>query len=252
LARWIRLGLALVVLAGTIVAFLGWPFATPEALNSLGQVAVALDLWLINNAAYPGLFLLGLIGVALLAFPELTAGLSWLRRRAEPPRLRLSGPYLHADDAGRHYRMIVANAGGEIAANVRVLLREIAPKPRSAAWRADYSHAMAWVTAAPGHEGAPCNIESGREETFEVIAGSTSADGVVLCGGLNMTVGLGEPVPIEDDERWTLSYEVISDNARSTGFALRAFLEGKTLVVERKPGRKLRDHLDPRRLRSSP
>ena len=249
MARWIRLGLALLVLAGTIVAFLGWPFTAPAALNWLGQVAVALDLWLINNAADPGLFLLGLIAVALLAFPELSAGITWLRRRTEPPRLRVSGPYLHADDGGRHYRMLVTNAGGEIAANVRVMLREIAPRPRSAAWRADYSHAMAWVTAAPGHEGALCNIESDREETFEVIAGSSSAEGAVVCEGLNMTGGLGEPVPIEDDERWTLSYEVIADNARPVGFALEASLEGKTLVVARKPRRKLRHHLDPRRLR---
>jgi hypothetical protein len=247
--RWIRLGSALLVLAGTIIAFLGWPFAAPAALNSLGQVALALDLWLINNAAYPGLFLLGLIGAALLAFPELSAGIAWLRRQMEPPRLRVSGPYLHAEGAERHYRMILTNAGGEIAANVRMLLREIAPKPRSAAWRADYSHQMAWVNAEPGHEGAPCNIESGREETFEVIAGSTNAEGAVVCRGLNTTVGLGEPVPIEDDERWTLTYEVVSDNARSVGFTLEAALEGKTLVVERKARRKLRHHLDPRRLR---
>ncbi len=251
MARWLRLGLALLVLAGDAVAFLGWPFAAPAALNGLGQVAVALDLWLINNAVFPGLFLLGLIAVALLAFPELSAALAWLRRRTEPPRLRVSGPYLHVDGerAARHYRMIVSNAGGEIAANVRVLLREIAPRPRSGAWRADYSHPMVWLAAAPGHEGAPCNIESEREETFEVIADSSSAEGGVVCEGLNTTVGRGEPVPIEDDERWTLSYEVVADNARSVGFALQAALEGKTLVVERKARRKLRHHLDPRRLR---
>jgi hypothetical protein len=248
-AKWIRLALAALVLALDAAAFFGWPFSSPAALNSLAQLALAIDLWLINNAAYPGLFLIGLIGVALLAFPELAAGVQWLRRRTEPPRLRVGGPYLHAEGAERHYRMIVTNAGGEIAANVRVLLRDIAPRPRSAAWRADGAHAMRWLTAAPNHERAPCNIESDREETFEVIAGFTSAEGAVVCGGLNTTDEPGEPVSIADDERWNLSYEVVADNARPVAFALEASLEGRTLVVERKPERKLRHHLDPRRLR---
>jgi len=142
----------------------------------------------------------------------------------------------------------VTNAGGEIAANVRVLLRDIAPKPRSAAWRAENAQAMTWVTAAPGHEQSPCNIEADREETFEVIAGSPGAEGTVVCRGLN-TAAPAEAVPIEDDERWTLTYEVVADNARPVGFTLEAALEGKTLVVERKAERKLRHHLDPRRLR---
>ena len=240
----------MLVLAGSAVAFLGWPFAWPAALNSVSDVAALLDLWLINNAAYPGLFLLGLIAVALLAFPELAAGILWLRRRTEPPRLRVSGPYLHPEGAERHFRMIVTNAGGEIAANVRVRLRGIAPKPRSALWRADYPYAMTRTAAAPDHEQAPCNIEFEREETFEVIAGWPSAEGAVVCGGLDTKTERAEPVPIEDDERWTLSYEVVADNARTVGFDLIASVEGKTLVVVRKPERrKLRHHLDPRRLR---
>ena len=250
MAKWIRLGLAVLVLAGSAEAFFGWPFAAPPALDWLGDLAASLDLWLINNAAYPGLFLLSVVVAALLAFPELGAGTLWLRRRTEPPRLRVGGPYLHAEGAERHYRMIVTNAGGEIAANVRVLLRGIQPKPRSALWRAEGPRAVAWVTAAPGHEQAPCNIESEREETFEAIAGVPGAEGAVVCSGLNTTAGGAEPVPIEDDERWTLSYEVVSDNARSVAFGLDAAVEGKTLVVERKPERRiLRDHLDPRRLR---
>ncbi len=249
MARWIRLALALLVLAGDAVAFLGWPFAVPSGLNSLTDVAVALDLWLINNAAYPGLFLLGLIAVALLAFPELGAGILWLHRRTEPPRLRVSGPYLHAEQAERHYRMIVTNAGGDVAANVRVLLRAIAPKPRHESWRADYPYPMRWVTAEPGHESSPCNVGAEREETFEVIAGWPSAEGAVVCGGLDTKGERPEPLPIADDERWTLSYEVVADNARAVGFTLDASLEGKTLVVERKPERRLRHHLDPRRLR---
>ncbi|MGH7125738.1 MAG: hypothetical protein ACREFI_15290 [Stellaceae bacterium] len=250
MARWIRVGLALLVLAVDAVAFFGWPFAAPAALGSVAQVAVQLDLWLINNAAYPGLFLLGLIGVALLAFPELSAGIEWLRRQMEPPRLRVSGPYLHPEGAERHYRMIVTNAGGEIAANVKILLRGIAPKPRHAAWRAGYPYAMTWVSAAPGHEAAPCNIESEREETFEVIAGSPDAEGAVVCAGLDTKADRPEPVPIADDERWRLTYEVVADNARPVGFDLDASVEGKSLVVERKPERrKLRHHLDPRRLR---
>jgi len=249
-ARWIRLALAVVVLAADAVAFLGWPFAAPAALNAVAQVAVALDLWLIDNAAFPGLFLLGLIGVALLAFPELSAGILWLRRRTEPPRLRVSGPYLHPDRVERHYRMIVTNAGGEIAANVQVLLRGIAPRPRYAAWRAEYPYPMSRATAASGHEQSPCNIGSDREETFEMIAGWKSAEGSMLCGNLDTKADHPNPVEIEDDERWTLSYEVVADNARSVGFALDAYVEGKTLVVERKPeARKLRHHLDPRRLR---
>jgi hypothetical protein len=250
LARWIRLAIAVLVLAVEAVALLGWPFAGPAALDWVAGLAVSLDLWLINNAAYPGIFLLGLILVALLAFPELSGGILWLRRQTEPPRLQVSGPYLHPDRAERHYRMIVTNAGGEIAANVQILLRGIAPKPRAASWRADYPYAMTWVTDAPGHEGSLCNIESDKEETFEVIAGAPSAEGQVVCGGLDTKTEDAAPVPIEDDERWTLSYEVVADNARGVAFALDASVEGKALVVERKPEKKkLRHRLDPRRLR---
>jgi hypothetical protein len=249
-AKWIRLAFALLVLAAAAVACFGWPFAVPSVLNAVTGVAVWLDLWLINNAAYPGLFLLGLIGATLLAFPELSAGIMWLRRRTEPPRLRVSGPYLHPDRAERHYRMIVTNAGGEIATTVRVLLRGIAPRPRHGSWRAEYPYPMAWVTAEPGHERSPCNIGPDREEAFEVIAGSPSAEGALVCGGLDTTAERPAPLPIEDDERWTLSYEVVADNARPVGFALWVYVEGKTLVVERRPeARKLRHHLDPRRLR---
>ena len=240
----------MLVLAVDAVALFGWPFAAPAALNWVAELAVSLDLWLINNAAYPGIFLLGLILATLLAFPELAGGILWLRRQTEPPRLRVSGPYLHPDRAERHYRMIVTNAGGEIAANVRVLLRGIAPKPRAAAWRADYPYPMNWVTAAPGHEGSPCNIGADKEETFEVIAGAPSAEGPVLCASLDTKVERAEPLAIEDDERWTLSYEVVADNARPLAFELDASVEGSALVVERKPERrKLRHHLDPRRLR---
>jgi hypothetical protein len=241
--------LAVLVLAADAVALVGWPFAAPAALSAVGQVAVALDLWLINNAAYPGLFLLGLIGVALLAFPELAAGILWLRRRTEPPRLRVSGPYLHAERAERHYRMIVTNAGGETATTVQVLLRGIAPRPRQGSWRAEYPYPMAWASAEPGHEHSPCNIGSDREEAFEAIAGWRSAEGALVCGGLDTKAEPPAPVPIEDDERWTLSYEVIADNARPVGFDVEAYVEGKTLVVERKPETRKRRHLDPRRLR---
>lgn len=250
MARWIRLALALLVLAADAVAFLGWSLTVPSALNWVAGVAVSLDLWLINNAAYPGLFLLGLIGTTLLAFPELAAGIMWVRSKTEPPRLRVSGPYLHPDRAERHYRMIVTNAGGEIAANVQVLLRGIAPRPRHQAWRAEYPYPMSRVTTASGHEQAPCNIGSDREETFEVFAGWKSAEGPMLCGSLDTKADRPSPVPIEEDERWALSYEVVADNARPVGFALEASVEGNTLVVERKPeARKLRHHLDPRRLR---
>ena len=249
MARWIRLAIAALVLAGDALAFFGWPFAGPAVLNWVAGLAVSLDLWLVNNAAYPGLLVLGLIAVALLAFPELGGGIQWLRRQMEPPRLRVSGPYLHPDRAERHYRMIVTNAGGEIAANVHVMLRGIAPKPRAESWRAEYPYPMTWVRAAPGHERAPCNIGSDKEETFEVIAGSSSADGSVLCGGLDTKTEGAAPPAIADDERWTLSYEVVADNARGVAFELEAFVEGRTLVLERKPEKKLRHHLDPRRLR---
>lgn len=250
MARWIRLGLALLALAVTAVAFFGWPFAGPAALNGVAGLAVSLDLWLVNNAAYPGIFLLGLIAVALLAFPELSGGVLWLRRRTEPPQLRASGPYVHPDGAERHYRVIVTNVGGEVAASVKVLLRGIAPKPRHASWRADYPYATTWVTAAPGHEQAPCNIEPDRDETFEVIASRLSAEGAVLCAGLDTKLEGAAPLPLEADERWVLSYEVVADNAQTVKLELEASVEGKTLVLERKPeAKKLRHHLDPRRLR---
>jgi hypothetical protein len=250
MARWIRLAIAALVLAGDAVAFFGWPFAGPAVLSWIAGLAVSLDLWLVNNAAYPGLLVLGLIAVALLAFPELAGGVLWLRSQTEPPRLRVSGPYLHPDRAERHYRMIVTNGGGEIAANVQIMLRAIAPKPRAASWRGEYPYAMRWVSAAPGHERSPCNIGSDKEETFEVIAGSPSAEGPLVCGGLDTKAEAAAPVPIEDDERWTLSYEVIADNARAVGFDLEASVEGRALVLERKPEKKkLRHHLDPRRLR---
>jgi hypothetical protein len=249
-AKWIRLAFALLVFALAVVAFVGWPFEVPSALDWATAVAVWLDLWLINNAAFPGLFLFGLIGAALLAFPELSAGIMWVRRKTEPPRLRVSGPYLHPDRVERHYRMIVTNAGGDIAANVRVLLRGIVPRPRYEPWRADYPYPMNRVTAASGLEPSPCTIGPDREETFEVIAGWESVEGPMFCDSLDTKTDRPNPVQIEEDERWTLSYEVVADNARSVGFALDAYVEGKTLVVERKPERrKLRHHFDPRRLR---
>ena len=240
----------MLLLALDAVAFLGSPLGVPPALDWVAGLAISLDLWLVDNAAYPGFFLLGLIAVALVAFPELSAGILWLTRRTEPPRFRVGLPHVHADGAERHYRMIVTNAGGEIAANVQVLLRAIEPKPRSAGWRADFPYAMTWVSAPPGHEGAPCNIAADHEETFEVIAGWPAAEGGVVCAGLD-TKSEGAPLlPIEDDERWILSYEVIADNVPALGFALEAAVEGGALVVERKPEKKhARDHLDPRRLR---
>lgn|GEM_PF-3973337 len=250
MAGWIRLGAALLVLAAAAVAFFGWPFAEPAALNWVAGLAVSLDLWLVNNAVYPGIFLLGLIVAALLAFPELSAGVMWVRRKTEPPRLHVSGPYLHPDQAGRHYRMIVANAGGAVAANVRVLLRGIEPRPRSAAWRADYPYPMSRVAAEPGEERAARTIGPDKEETFEVIAGSPSPEGAVVCVGLDTKAERADPLPIADDEEWTLSYEVVADNARPAAFAIEAWVEGKMLVAELKPeARKLRHHLDPRRLR---
>lgn len=72
----------------------------------------------------------------------------------------------------------------------------------------------------------------------------------MLCASLDTNADRPTPVEIEEDERWTLTYEVVTDNARPIGFVLDAYVEGKTLVVERKPEtRKLRHHLDPRRLR---
>lgn len=253
MVKWIRRAFALLLVALEFVAFFGWPFPVPSDLNSIADFAVSLDAWLINHASYPGIFVVGLIWAVLLGFPELSAAIMWLRRKTEAPRLTITGPYMHPHGLERHYRMIVANAGGEIAANVKVLLKGIEPKPRYAPWRADYPYPMNRVTAASGHEQSPCNIGPGRSETYEVIAGWESSTGPVFCGSLDTKVDYRNPVQLENDERWTLSYDVAADNAASAEFALDAYVEDKALVVELKSqtqtARKLRHHLDPRRLR---
>ena len=253
MVKWITRAFALLVLALDLVAFFGWPFPVPADLNSVTDFAVTVDAWLINNAVYPGIFLLGLIWAVLLAFPELSAGVKWLRRKTELPLLKVTELYPHRQGLERHYRVIVTNAGGEIAANVKVLLRGITPRPRYERWRADYPYPMNRVTVASGHEQSPCNIGPDKSETYEVIAGWPTPEGWVFCGSLDTKVDYRNPLQIEEDERWSLTYEIVADNAASVEFALEARVEDKALVVELRSetpdGRKLRHHLDPRRLR---
>jgi hypothetical protein len=144
----------------------------------------------------------------------------------------MTGPYLHRDDITNHYRMVVENHGGSPAKNVKVLLSNIVPRPRYQPWKADYPYPVQRV-GAPGSEHAPCQIGPGLQERFEVISGWPNTEGMMFAGGLNTKSENWHPIHIQDDEHWTLTYEVTADNAETRHFSLTARIEDKVVIVER-------------------
>jgi hypothetical protein len=233
--RWVRRSIAAFLIAVSLLAFLGIQVPLPLDMKAVMDLAIDVDLWIINHAAYPGLFLLFFILGTLFALPDLWHGVIYLRERISGrPRLAIGGPRLLQDDRVikcKQWRMTVENHGGMVARNVRMLLTGIAPRPRYVGWAADYPYPVKRVTA-PGLEHSTCNVSPTGIEYFEVLSGWPNAEGRIFTDGLD-TKNEGNRIQMDNDERWELAYRVTADDAEPLTFSLIAHVDDSEVIVER-------------------
>jgi hypothetical protein len=227
--KWVRWALSALLFVIGIGAFVQWPFKVPSGLDALHDLAFDAELWLVNHVELPALFTLFMMIGVLLLFPDLMRVINALQGL---PHLHVTGPYLYRDDIINHHRVVIENHGGNPAENVEVQLVDVVPRPRAQRWKADYPYRVQRV-GATGSDQAPCRIGPGMHERFEVISGWPNKEGLMFAGGLSTKGEYRDPLNIQDDERWTLTYEVTADNAELRRFALTAHVEKKTLIVER-------------------
>jgi len=227
--KWFRRALSTSLLVIGFGAFVQWPFPVPSGLDALHDLAFDAEVWLVNHFELPALFMLFVLTGILLVFPDLMRVINALQGL---PHLHMTGPYLYRDDIIAHYRVVIENHGGTPAENVEVQLVDVVPRPRAQRWKADYPCRVQRVGAAASDQ-APCRIGPGMHERFEVISGWPNKEGVMFTGGLDTKGEFREPLNIQDDERWTLTYEVTADNAEPRRFAVTAHIENKALIAER-------------------
>jgi hypothetical protein len=150
------------------------------------------------------------------------------------PKLKVTGPYIFQDHlAINHWRMKVHNEGPATAVNVRMRLCDIDTRPKYPLWVADYRYPVRLVGTA-GNAQFSCRINQNDDAAFEIVSGWRN-NGDFYTGGLD-TKAKDNPIRIENNERWVLKYDIISDNATSINFSVEMFIDptSRTLMAKRK------------------
>lgn len=142
--------------------------------------------------------------------------------------MSVSGPDLNYYHPRNRWRMRVHNRGPAVAANVRMKLLQISPKPRYSPWQADYPYPVAIVGLTI--DAPECRINPNDDAHYQVATGWQSGGGDYFT---SIDTRTNEPTRLELDERWTLSYEVTAGNAEAIAFSLRMFIENGQVKLER-------------------
>jgi hypothetical protein len=176
---------------------------------------------------YVAAAVLVLIGLVFLLLPETTG---------EKARLSVIGPRLHqyppqTAQTTHFCRMRVRNRGPASARNVRIQLLNIEPRPRHGSWTGDYPYPVARV--GQPIEAAACELGRGADELFQIAAGWKNTRGDFMAG-LDTKSGFHNPTPIEPDECWEMTYEVVADNAAPIKFQLEMFVKGGAIEMKKK------------------
>jgi hypothetical protein len=138
-------------------------------------------------------------------------------------KLIIREPYTYKDHPLRtHWCIPVHNAGPAPAKNVQMRLLSLVPRPREPMW----SDGLPFLVRRDGHtidEPAP-TINKDTDERFELIHTWQNPDREIYFTGL-ITTGSAQAVPmrLQNDERWTLAYEVTAENADRITFAIEMF-----------------------------
>jgi hypothetical protein len=129
--------------------------------------------------------------------------------------------------------MKVHNEGPAAAVNVQMRLCEIYPRPKYRPWGADYKYPVQLVGIA-GNPQFSCRINQNDDAVFEIISGWPN-NGDFYTRGLDTKTN-DNPIHIENDERWVLKYDIISDNATSINFSVEMFVDvaSRAVMVRRK------------------
>jgi len=150
--------------------------------------------------------------------------------QATKAKLSLDGPSLFQDKDGQQnrWRIRVINAGPASARNIHVRLVSVDPRPKYGPWSGDYPYPvppLGLTIDAPER-----SINPGDSETFELFMGWKSASGEFY-SSLDTRLSGHNPIRIEKDERWKLTYEITAENAELIAFSSMMFVEDDNVVL---------------------
>jgi hypothetical protein len=223
-AVWIYRGVLALLL---LQAALGYGGPEAARLNWLAEI----EDWLTAKTRDPIMvaFLVGLVCSTWL----LPDAWKWWKKyfpTTNRTTLSVSGPHLHqSHPVIKCWRLIVQN-GPTVASNVKMRLINIVPRPRYAAWFADYPYPLRSLAAGA----AEVRINPNEEEHFEAVSGWPNSEEAFFTRGLD-TKSADNPIRIEPDERWELQYAVTAENADPVYFSLEMFIENGAVMATRKP-----------------
>jgi hypothetical protein len=144
--------------------------------------------------------------------------------------LLVEGPnrFQRRDSLITQWRVMIVNTRATAARNVQVRLISISPRPKWGSWREDFPY----YVEAGGHRQTAVTINPKSNETYELFAGWPNPEGEMFTEGLD-TKDIRNRIGIDPDERWTLGYEVISENAPRVEFSITVYTDSKTILAQR-------------------
>src|ERR1700751_1192376 len=104
----------------------------------------------------------------------------------------------------------------------------ISPRPREPMWSADFPYPV----TRPGHPFEEMVVINPRsDELYELAVGRQSAGGEFTIDGLDTKSCIRNPIRIDTDDNWRLTYRTTAENAKAHEFSVRMFVQGSRVIV---------------------